>query len=129
MAAKLLEIPAPKNFRLGEPVFRQITRQTGLSNLLRPKSHTLFSILCINTDWLAKPIEQWTEQPGYQEAEKFVRTVKVVNDTADREVKLISEFATIITSDPKQREWLLQGVENYRQQYPDFGKKTIKQHK
>ena len=37
-------------------------------------------------------------------------------------VKLNSEFSTIITSDPEQRAWLLQGVENHRQQYPDFGK-------
>ena len=74
-----------------------------MSNLLGPESHSLFSILGINTDWLAKPIEQWTEQPGYKEAEKFVRTVKVVNDTSERGVKLISEFATIITSDPEQR--------------------------
>ena len=98
-----------------------------MSNLLRPESHSLFSILGIITDWLAKPIEQWTEQPGYKEAEKFVCTVKVVNDTAERGVKLISEFATIITSDPEKREWLLQGVENHRQQYPDFGKKTLGQ--
>ena len=109
MAAKLLEIPVPKNFRLGKPVFHQINRQTGLSNLLGPESHSLFSILDINTDWLAKPIEQWTEQPGYKEAEKFVCTVKVVNDTAERGVKLISEFATIITSDPEQGEWLSAG--------------------
>ena len=84
MAAKLLEIPVPKNFCLGKPVFCQITCQTGLSNLLGPESHTLFSILGINTDYLAKPIEQWTEQPGYQEAEKFVCMVKVVNDTTER---------------------------------------------
>ena len=77
MAAKLLEIPVPENFRLGKPVFRQTTRQTGLSNLLGPESHSLFSILGINTDCLAKPIEQWTEQPGYKEAEKFVCTVKL----------------------------------------------------
>ena len=127
MAAKLLEIPVPESFRLGKPVFRKITRQTGLANLLGPESHTLFSILGINTDWLAKPIHQWTEHPGYQETEKFVCTVKVVNDTAERGVKLISEFATIITSDPQQRAWLLQGVESHRQQYPDFDKKTLGQ--
>ena len=40
-----------------------------------------------------------------------------------RGVKLIAEVATIITSDPEQREWLLQAIENHRQQYPNFGKK------
>ena len=67
MVAKLLEAPVPENFRLGKSVLRKITRQTGLSNLLGPESHTLFRIHGVNTDWLAKPIQQWTEQPVYQE--------------------------------------------------------------
>ena len=41
-----------QKFCLGKPVFCQIPHQTGLSNLLRPESHTLFSILGINTDYL-----------------------------------------------------------------------------
>ena len=84
MALKLLEILVLESFRLGKPVFLKIVRQTGLANLLGPESHTLFSILGVNTDWLTTPIHLWIEQPGYQEAEKFVQSVKVANDTAEK---------------------------------------------
>lgn len=61
----------------------------------------------------------------YHVVETFVRTVKVVNDTAERGVKLISDFANIITCDAEQRAALLQGVEKHRQQFKDFDKQTL----
>ena len=55
-----------------------------------------------------------------------MRSVKVVNDVAERGVKLIANFATIITTDPAQWQALLQGIENHRTRYPDFKKTTLK---
>ena len=57
--------------------------------------------------------------------EQFVRTVKTVNDCAERGVKLISEYAAILTQDEKARNWLLQGVELNRWKFPDFNVKTL----
>jgi len=76
-------------------------------------------------DWLSKPVDQWHLNPAFQITENFVRTVKVVNDAAERGIKLITDFAQIITTDPEQQSALLQGVENHRCQYPDFDKKTL----
>jgi len=80
--------------------------------LIGPESHSLFQLLHVDTDWLHKPVSQWLADPAYLLVEQFVRTVKVVNDAAERGVKLISDFVTIITTDPDQRAWLLQGVEH-----------------
>lgn len=125
MATKLLATAVPQNFRLGKPLFHKISRNTTLKDLIGPESHTIFHLLDVGTDWLAKPINQWSSDPGFLVAEQFVRTVKVVNDAAERGVKLISDFATILTSDPQQRSWLLQGVEQHRKQFPSFDKKTL----
>ena len=125
IASKLLATPVPDCFRLGKPLFRKIDRDTTLIDLIGPESHTLFHTLNINTGWLAKPVEDWSFDPDFQIAENFVHSVKVVNDAAERGVKLISDFATIITTDPAQRQALLQGVENHRQMYPDFKKTTL----
>ena len=110
---------------MGKPIFRQIKRNTTLKSLLGPESHMLFRNLNIRRDWLAKPVNQWAADEDFQVAEKFVRTVKVVNDAAERGVKLISDFATIITTDEQQRAWLLQGVEQHRKLFPSFDKKTL----
>lgn len=125
MATRLLATPLPEAFRLGRPVFKEITRDTTLTDLIGPESHTLFRLLDISNDWLAKPANQWSCDPTYLSAEKFVRTVKVVNDAAERGVKLISDFATVITTDPEQRAWLLQGVEKHRKEFQTFDKKTL----
>lgn len=125
IALKLLATPVPDHLRLGKPLFRKVYRDTSLADLIGPESHTLFQSLNISKGWLAKSVEDWSSDPDFQIAEIFVRSVKVVNDVAERGVKLISDFATIITTDPVQRQALLQGVENHRQKYPDFKKTTL----
>jgi hypothetical protein len=37
-------------------------------------------------------------------SEHFVNTVKVFNDTAGRSVKMMSDFANVITSNSKQKD-------------------------
>ena len=54
-----------------------------------------------------------------------MRTVKVTNDTAERGIKLISDYSKILTKDPVNRIKMLQGVEMDRKINPDFKKSTL----
>ena len=72
-----------------------------------------------------KDPKKWQEDPNYKKVEQFVRTVKTVNDCAERGVKMISDYAAILTKDEKVRDWLLQGVEANRRKYPDFKIMTL----
>jgi len=54
----------------------------------------------------------------------FVKHTKDVKDTAERNVKLITDFATSITTDPAQQSALLQAVEHHRMLYPNLLKKN-----
>ena len=56
-------------------------------------------------EWLTKPVDECSSDPSFQKCENFVKTAKVINDSAERGVKLISDFATAITTDEKQRAW------------------------
>ena len=58
-------------------------------------------------------------------ARHFLRTVKVVNNAAERGVKLNIDCAAIITDDILQKHDLLQAIEAHREQYPDFAKATL----
>jgi hypothetical protein len=51
--------------------------------------------------------------------------VKIVNEAAERGIKLISDFLTITTADAQQRTWLMQGVEHHRKLYPAFDKRAL----
>ena len=88
-------------------------------------SYLLFNILGVDCKWLQKDPKDWKEDMEFQQAEQFVRTVKTVNDCAERGVKMISEYAAILTKDEKVRSWLLQGVEANRSKYPNFNVKTL----
>ena len=54
-----------------------------------------------------------------------MRTVKVVNNAAERDVKLNIDCAAIITDDVQQKHDLLQAIEVHREQFPDFEKATL----
>ncbi len=85
----------------------------------------LFRSLHISTSWLAAPVMDWRCNPDFLIAEEFVKSVKVTNDVAERGVKLISDFACYITTDPQQRAALLQCVEQHRRRFPSFEKKLL----
>lgn len=97
IAQKLLKTSKPKVFNCGRPKFPILKKSTNLSSLIGPNSWYLFELLGVNTDWIGMPVEQWDLHPGYKDAEQFVRHVKVVNDSAERGVKLIQEFANGIS--------------------------------
>ena len=54
-----------------------------------------------------------------------VRNVKTVNDCAERGVKLVTDYASILTKDDQLKERLLQGVEKNRKEYKNFNIKTL----
>lgn len=49
----------------------------------------------------------------------------VVNDIAEKGVKLIEEYNTITTNDETQKQYLLNIVCDYCNKYPDSKKSTI----
>lgn len=50
----------------------------------------------------------WNNQSEYKEAEAVIKNIKVVNDAAERGIKLIEEFNTSITYDEDQKQYLMQ---------------------
>lgn len=125
MADKLLSIEKPKSFELGKPIFKSINRDTTLIDLVGPNSWLLFSSLCINNDWLSESVPNWNEKPDFLLAKSFVQTVKVVNDPAERAIKLNTECCLVITDNVKQRSHLMQAIEDHRKKFPDFKKITL----
>jgi hypothetical protein len=62
---------------------------------------------------LGAAIAAWTERDDYNAACKTVRALKVVNDCAERAVKLASDFNEVLTKDNQQRQLLYQVVEHH----------------
>ena len=48
-------------------------------------------------DWLYDKPEQWTAYELFKNGQNFVANIKVVNDAAEKTVKLYSDYAAILT--------------------------------
>ena len=58
----------------------------------------------INSNFLSKNPTTWNDDPGYKSGlEKLQKTV-VVNDVAERGVKLIQEYNNILTKDDTEKQ-------------------------
>jgi len=126
IACQLLKVRQAEPLENGIPVFPQLNTSTKLIHLVGKKSLLLFNLLNIESGWLSVPPAQWKTVDDFQQADTFVRHVKVVNDLSERAMKLITDFASTITKDEEQRQFLLQTVEAHRRRVPDFTKETLK---
>jgi len=73
-------------------------------------------------------VTQWNASKSYQEIKSFVNLVKVINDAAERGIKLNSDCTALLTDDPVQRANLLQPVEDHKHKFPDFSKLPLPKH-
>lgn len=148
LAKKLIATPRTQNISGGKPNFPVMclcelkcastcmllpemdlknigTRYEISTDFIDEKSWLLFDLINISDfEWLSKPYSEWESHNGYTKLCCFVKNCKVVNDIAERGIKLISDFAHK-THNEDQRQCLLQVVESHRNQFPDFKKSTL----
>ena len=98
---------------LGQPTQPILTNRTRLSDLIGPQSWHIFSKFPDVKFLYAHP-RTWPTDAGYNRMFKVIRNLKVVNDVAERGVKLVTDYAGIITPDEDQKQYLYQVVEATR---------------
>ena len=132
IATKLTKIKSSKEYSCGYPMpvpLSQLTLEQGLalklSEFVDTESLFMFDAFGFKKDWLDKPVDTWKNFESFKEMENWVRTLKVTNDTAERGVKLVSDFCTTLTKDSEDLQNLLQVVEQHRREYPDVNKATL----
>jgi len=106
-------------------------RQISFDEVLETKikdigtTHTLnfFKTLGIGTDF-CEPAEMWSTNDSYKRGKEVVDGLKVVNDHAERAVKLIQDYNKIVRSEQHFPDLLLR-VNDHRKSFPDCKKSTI----
>ena len=59
---------------------------------------------------------------GVQERAGDLSSLRVVDDAAERGVRLVTDYSQILTKDEQQLQLLLQLVEEHRNKFPDMKK-------
>lgn len=96
-----------------------------LDFFVTPATLRFFERFKIDTDFLMTDPDEWQRNENFVRANRIVRNLKVVNDSAERGVKLMTDFNTCLTKDEEQKQYLLQVVAECRKLYPDASKATL----
>ncbi|CAI6359586.1 unnamed protein product [Macrosiphum euphorbiae] len=89
------------------------------------KTNNLFKRFAINTDFLKLDPSTWKSNEDFQKSIVLLKKIPVINDVAERGVKLIEEYNDKITKDESQKQYLLQVVSDYRKKFTDHKKETL----
>ena len=116
MVRKLIYSNKPHrlDFELGKPKLPTLLPDIDLVNLVGPNSWLIFQILKINTNWMAQPAITWKLNLDFCKFENYVKSIRVVNDIAERGIRLCSEYMLIMTKDEEKRKQIYQVVEDQR---------------
>ena len=98
--------------------------EKSLVNFVTKQSVTFLDHLQLSRAFLDADPEEWPDRLDYQEASAVIRSLKVVNDHAERGVALIQEYNGLLTHDEDQLQFLMQVVEQHRREFPDCRKGT-----
>ena len=78
----------------------------------------------MQVDWLTWPPVRWEESNSYRKIENVIATAKVINDTAERAIKLASDYAQSLTKDSKMRQKLFKKKQCVATLSPESGSAT-----
>lgn len=94
-----------------------------IEEFIYPNSINFFKRFAIKTSFLNEDPQLWNTNEDYVHAINILQNLKVVNDSAERAVKLIEDYNSIITKNEEQKQFLLQIVADYRKNHSDSKKK------
>jgi len=97
-----------------------------IQDFVTSKSVMLFELLGIRGDlFIHSDPSSWNQNEKYMKGKDRVSGIKVVNDSAERGVALISQYNDILTKSDEQKQILLQVVQQHRKQFKTSKKFTL----
>ena len=112
--AKNMLSQVQEDFPIGRPKLPALNCNTELADLVTPVSWFIFRKLKLTGRFLMLPVSAWKGTEEYKVLHQYVSTIKVVNDAAERGIKLCSEVIQKITTDERTRENLIQVIQHHR---------------
>lgn len=77
-----------------------------LEELFTNNTNKLLKRFNISTDFLKKDPSSWSHLDEYCKGKSIIASLKIVNDCAERGIKLVQEYHEQITKDEEQRQHL-----------------------
>ena len=99
MASRLLSIPRKADYKLSVQSVPNLMPATQILDCITHESWEFFDIHKQPPSFLAKPVKDWDEDDVFIKIGSVVRSMKVVNDCAERGIALAKDYARCLTKD------------------------------
>lgn len=97
-----------------------------LFDLVGPSSMTVLRSLKVNIHFMFQnEVVNWKQLGEYQEAKEIVDSFKVVNDTAERALKMMTDYNQSLTHKEDGKQSAIQVVEDNRKRIPNLNKSVL----
>lgn len=96
-----------------------------VSSFVTPRTKRFFHRLQIDVTFFELDPSIWKDQEEYCTAKRICQHLTVVNDPAERAIKLITDFNRALTYDEEDKQYLLQVVEHYRKNFSSHKKSSL----
>ncbi|KAG7161288.1 hypothetical protein Hamer_G016356, partial [Homarus americanus] len=93
-------------------------------NLASTNTNCFFQTTLLDSGFVSKDPSQWNDDPQFLQSREILQELQVVNDVAERTVKLIQDNNSSITKSEDQKQHLLQVVTTHRRSMESTRSKT-----
>lgn len=93
-------------------------KSSEISDCTSQRSMTFFDMTGISASFIEEDPSEWEELDCFLEGKDTIKSLLVVNDCAERGVKLIQDFCGKLTKNEEQLQYLLQVVQQHRKVFP-----------
>ena len=104
MIASLKKPQQKSDLQRVDPQAVDCFQSKALSDFVTERSHNLFAAVRIDTDFLKDDPDTWHDNSAYCNAKGIVSGLRVVNDCAERAVKLATDYNMSLMHDDTERQ-------------------------
>lgn len=98
-----------------------------LNELITPNTLQFFERFDISNSFLLEDPSTWDKNENYIYGKNKLSNLQVINDNAERGVKLMEDYNQVLTRNEDDMQYILQVVSDYRKKYPESSKSCLSQ--
>jgi hypothetical protein len=98
--------------------------EKGTEHFVSPATKEIFHRFNLNTRFFQSHPSSWSGNDDFQKGLEIVKKLKVVNDSAERGVKLMEHYQNCVTKNENRKQFILKITSDYRCRFPNAEKST-----
>lgn len=118
------EFDISKRFIFNQDDFKWFINKN-IDYFINSNSLQFFTRFNIDTSFLQLDSTEWLKDPGYIRGLEIVKNLRVVNDTAERAVKLCEQYIHILSRNEDEKQYVIQIVSEYKKKYQNPTKECL----